>query len=296
MSILVTGGNGYLGGRIVEYLTQKGFSVKVGDRSIFLTDNSLDFSCKGVVAIIHLAAMNAYSSSENPKSALLVNGLNTLRLLRSAERMGVSKFIYFSTAHVYKSPLSGTLNEEVAPRPTHHYSITHRLSEDYVLEADSRGKILGIVFRLTNAVGPPIRKSTNCWMLVANNLCRQVVTDREIILHSNALIERDCIPISSVNSAVHFALTCDKLNSDIFNLSSGYSYTLGGLAELISNRAKKILKLNPKVIFNKNNTLKDKDYSPLRVSNKKLKSHGFLVKADISNEIEQLLIKCNLWF
>ena len=256
MSILVTGGNGYLGGRIVEYLTQKGFHVKVGDRNIFLTDNSLDFSCKGVVVIIHLAAMNAYNSSKNPESALLVNGLNTLRLLCSAERMGVSKFIYFSTAHVYGSPLSGALNEGVTPRPVHHYSITHRLSEDYVLEADSRGNISGVVFRLTNAVGPPIKKSTNCWMLVANNLCRQVATDRKIILNSNVLIERDYVPISSVNSAVYFALIYDKLNSGIFNLSSGCSYTLGELAELISNRAKKILKINPKVIFNKNNTLK----------------------------------------
>ena len=101
MELLVTGGSGYLGGRIVEYLTQKGYSVRVGGRDIFTDRKSLESSCYGIKTIIHLAAMNAQDCAKDPETALIVNGLNSLRLLSAAEYMGVTKFLYFSTAHIY---------------------------------------------------------------------------------------------------------------------------------------------------------------------------------------------------
>jgi UDP-glucose 4-epimerase len=301
MQILVTGGNGYLGGRIVEHLTQMGLSIRVGGRDIFSDSDSLESACSDITAVVHLAAMNAQDCDKDPEAALMVNVLNSLRLLNSAERMGASKFIYFSTAHVYGSPLFGELREDSLPRALHPYSITHRTVEDYVLEANNRGKLSGIVFRLTNAVGAPVREDANCWMLVVNDLCQQVVVDQKMVLHSDESIERDYIPISSVTAAVSFFIDNLELGGDIYNLSSGYAYSLRALTDIIADRSVEVLGFRPTVKFNLN--LNDnisqnrwKDKKKLKIANDRLKSTGFVIESDLVAEIDQLLINCQNWF
>ena len=134
--ILVTGGGGYLGGRIVDYLKGNGFDVKIANRCIFESHISLMEACNGVEVVIHLAAMNSQDSFNSPEKALMVNGLNTLNLLDAAEKSKVLKFIYFSTIHVYGPKLNGYIDETALPYPVGSYSITHRLAEDYVLDAN----------------------------------------------------------------------------------------------------------------------------------------------------------------
>ena len=306
MQILVTGGSGYLGGRVVAYLSQKGLSVRVGGREIF-TENeegdeasvALERACEDVSTIIHLAAMNAQACAKDPEAALLANGLNSLRLIKAAEQSGVSKFIYFSTAHVYGSPLEGKLSEESLPRPLHPYSITHRLAEDYLLEANQRGKLSGVVFRLTNAVGSPVNREANCWMLVVNDLCRQVVVEKKMVLRSDEAVERDYIPISSVTDAVFSALEGGELDgelSGIYNLSSGETLSLKALTDLIAERTEELLGFTPETHFSREEIDSSNDTVALKISNIKLKESGFIVENDLSDEIDRLLLNSYQWF
>jgi UDP-glucose 4-epimerase len=294
MELLITGGSGYLGGRIIEYLTQKGYSVRVSGRDIFSDRKSLELACNGIKTIIHLAAMNAQDCAKDPEKALLVNGLNSLKLINAAENMGVSKFLYFSTAHVYNSPLVGKLSEENLPCPTHPYSITHRLAEDYVMEASARGKLSGIIFRLTNAVGSPVKQNTNCWMLVVNDLCKQVVVNKKMKLRSAETVRRDFLPISTVINATNYALQDNMLAQGIYNLSSGRTMTLRELTSLIADRSENILGFRPDVEFESDVITESSE--KLEISNGKLISSGFKEKTNILDEIDQLLLNCNSWF
>ena len=106
------------------------------------------------------------------------NGVATKRLVEAASRAGVKKFIYLSTAHVYASPLVGTITEQTLPNNSHPYASSHLAGESAVLNADERGVIQGVVMRLSNAYGAPMHKGVNCWMLVVNDLCRQAVQTR----------------------------------------------------------------------------------------------------------------------
>ena len=297
MRVLVTGGTGYLGGRIVEYLTKKGIYVSVCSRDVFVSDESLDAACHNITAIIHLAAMNAQECAKAPE-ALMVNGLNSLRLLNAAKRMGVSKFIYFSTAHVYGSPLVAELDEKSLPRPMHHYSITHRVAEDYVLEASARGEIFGVVFRLTNAVGSPVSQDANCWMLVVNDLCRQAVVDKKMVLLSDQSVLRDYLPISSVTAAIFFMLGQSIKNNssgEIYNLSSGATLTLRDITDLIVDRTIEVLGFRPEVDFSSKRERENGGVEQFVVLNSKLKVAGFNIETDIENEIDQLLLNCRNW-
>jgi len=299
--VLITGGAGYLGGRIADYLVSLGIKVRVGSRSDELENMPMDFSddlslqraCKGIKTIIHLAAMNAGDCEKNPEKALLVNGLGTLKLLQAAEQEGVSKFIYFSTAHVYNSPLQGMLDEKTLPRPLHSYSITHRVAEDYVLEADRKGKLSGVVFRVTNAVGSPISYEANCWMLVVNDLCRQVVVDKCMRLRSDDSIQRDFIPISVICSVVHSFLN-SSVSGEVINLSSGQSMSLRMLTDLIIERTKLTLGYFPEVFFGKER--KNIPVDVLEISNDKLLRTVGGYNMDLSGEIDQLLLNCSKWF
>jgi len=309
--VLISGGLGYLGGRIAKYLLDSGFQVRIGSSQshpdvpsdllsceIVMCDlsdkRSLENACKNVSSIIHLASLNAQECDHDPEAALLINGLGTLNLLNAAKKMGVTKFVYFSTAHVYGSPLQGIIDENSTPRPIHDYAITHRLAEDYVLQANSNKDITGSILRLTNSVGSPLNSKANCWMLVVNDLCKQTVLNQSMELHSDELVQRDFIPISTVCSTVVDVLTSDVLDGEIANISSSVVLTLRELTNLIADRSEVVLGFRPNINFKR--LPKGKPLESLFISNSKLKSSGCIIDTDLSYEIDQLLLNCNQWF
>ena len=309
--ILITGGFGYLGGRIAEYLVKSGYDIRIGTHRVdpiipevlskcevvlidLLDKISLETACKNISIIIHAAALNASECQQEPENALLINGLGTLKLLRAAEKEKVKKFLYLSTAHVYGAPLQGNIDETSLPDPSHPYSITHQTAENFVLESHRRGTLSGIVCRLTNAVGCPVNSDANCWMLVVNDVCKQTVEFNRIVLHSNKLVERDYVPISSVCSSIGFLLNSNILFVGIVNISSGITQTLLDLTILISERAEKILDLNPTVEFSIDSNIEQPQH--LLISNRKLVNAGVTISTDISREIDELLLNCSQWF
>jgi len=301
--ILITGGSGYLGGRIVSNLKSLGHQVRIGKSvesdsngfPIDLTnDYSIDEACDGISSIIHLAGMNTQSCDNDPERALLINGLGTLKLLKAAKRNRVTKFLYFSTAHIYGSPLIGEINENKLPKPLHPYSISHKVAEDYVMGEGQKEGLSATVFRLTNAVGSPVNPKANCWMLVANDFCRQVITNRSIKVYANKFLQRDFIPISSICSVVSSSLDSNVLDGEIVNLSSGVTITLKSLAKLIADRSEVVLGFKPCIKFLDNQI--ERDFSQLKISNSKLTNLGFKVGKNLSYELDQLLLNCKKWF
>lgn len=261
-TVLITGGLGYLGGRIAQSLILGGqHNVVVGVRSdqsnlpkelfkceaalldLFEKDN-LQSLLVGIDIVIHLAAVNAGECDKNPEIALLTNVLGTLNLVQAAEKSKVKKIIYFSTAHVYCSPLKGNISEKTVTTPNSHYAITHRAAEDYIIKAGKEGKINTTVIRLSNAIGKPVNKSVNCWMLVANDMAKQVVEKNKIHLKSSGSQLRDFIPISNVISAVKLLLKNDIASGEVFNLGLGESISILQLANILADRAKVILNLD----------------------------------------------------
>ena len=310
--ILITGGLGYLGVRITEHLLNQGYVVRLATSrenpiipkridsceciKIDLNKKeSLEKACDGVTEVIHLAALDASFSLADPEAALLLNGLGTLNLLKTAEKTSVKKFIYMSTVHVYGSPLKGFIDETSLPRPLHPYSITHRLAEDYVLEAHSRKNLNGVIFRLSNAVGSPNNSEGRSWNLVVNDLCKQVIVDKSMQLHSSELLLRDFLPISTVVKAVSSSLVNSKCNGEIFNLSSGKSLTLRELTTIISKRSEILFGFEPKIFFN-NSVSKNRTTKELLISNTKITNIGIEVVSDISEEVDQILLNCKSWF
>jgi UDP-glucose 4-epimerase len=254
--VLVTGGSGYIGGRLVRaLLSDVAFSVVTAGRLArssqsgvqlravdWTNQASLDAACRAQDMIVHLAAMNEQDCESDPALALQSNGRSTLMILRAAQSAGVRRFVYLSTSKVFGANPTGTIDESRVPRPENHYAITHRLAEDYVLATHAKGQLQGIVLRLSNSLGAPADPSVNAWMLIANDFCWQAATKKRIALKSSGLAWRNFIAMADTVAAIQHALTMspDLLANGLFHLGGPETLRIWDLALRIAGRADKM--------------------------------------------------------
>lgn len=265
MNILITGGFGYIGGRLAQFLFEQGHVVYLGTRHqhdspdwlpqgnvvrlCWDVQDDLEQACKEMDVIIHTAGMNAHDCVHDPAGALAFNGVCTIRLLQAATKHSVQRFIYLSTAHVYCSPLVGSINEETQLTNLHPYATSHRAGEEAVLRAHQLGELEGIVIRLSNAFGAPTHMNTNCWSLLFNDLCRQAVTMRAMVLHSAGMQRRDFIPLLDACRAIAYLLHLPKkhINLGLFNVGGDWAPTVWEVANLIQQQCELVLGFKPKL-------------------------------------------------
>jgi len=308
--ILITGGLGYLGGRLASHLLHKGYKVFVGTRkelkSIkkplsltipvqmdWMNNISLESATKGMDTVIHAAGMSAQACFDNPIKALKVNGLNTARIVEAAISNKVQRFIYLSTAHVYKNPMEGNIDEATPTTNLHPYATSKLAGEKVVLYAGQMKQIRGIVLRISNGSGHPVFPDSECWHLILNDLCRQAVEGKKIILRSESSIERNFIPMSNVCLGIgHFLqLSENYLDGSPFNLCSKKSHSLKQIAHLIASRCKNVLGFTPEL-----NSINlhggGNSNRRLHICTKKAEKTGLTLKQNLEHEIDNTLLFC----
>jgi UDP-glucose 4-epimerase len=305
MRIAVSGGLGYVGGRLSKYLAEQGHEVfalsrqagalssikfpanlKVLHPEVMLSDVT---KLKGIDVFIHLAAMNENDCVKFPYQAIDVNIAQTLRWLDLAYSAGVNRFIYFSTAHVYGKPLVGFYDELAPVFPVHPYAITHQCAEDYVLAYHLEKRMDNLVIRLTNSFGPPAFPTVDRWTLLVNDLSRSVVKTGKMILSSDGLQMRDFICLEDVCMGLNHLMqqSASMATNPVYNLGSGRSMSVWDMALRIKNTAEDFLKCPVDLIR------KEPSHNPeinlLEISNRKLCDTGFTLANNIDQEIRSTL-------
>lgn len=310
MRILIMGGVGFVGGRLADHLSKVGHQIVLGSRrsigppawlsqaevaQISWEDTAvLELSCKNVDVVIQAAGINAQDCAADPVTALAFNGLATARLVAAANRVGVQKFVYLSTAHVYASPLLGDINEATCPRNFHPYATSHLAGEFAVLSACERGHTQGVVLRLSNAFGAPMHEHVNCWMLLVNDLCKQAIQTRKLVLTSNGQQQRDFIGITEICRVVErlVLVNGDVTQTGIFNIGTGVAQSVLDMAKIIQQRCKHVLGFVPELQFEQDE--KNISLPPLIYRSDRLQAIGLKLD-DVNNldEIDKLLRYCN---
>ncbi len=304
--ILITGGFGFVGGRLTRRLAEE-HEVWVSSRekvpdiilrlhgNVRRIDHALLFYPETFPAfidtVIHLAALNELGCVKFPSEAIRVNVDETRMILENSINQKVERFIYFSTAHIYGSPLRGNITEETLPVPTHPYAITHRAAEDYVVAATKQKKIQGTVFRLSNSFGAPVSVRVNRWTLLANDLCRQAVEKGKLTLHSNGCQFRDFICLSDVEEVVaNMLIHSNKSDHIIYNLGSGISMRVMDMADAIVQSAVTILQRN--IALELPSGCAPSEEPELFYSIDRLLLEGYRMENDVTMELEKLLEFC----
>lgn len=267
MRVLITGGNGYIGGRLAKNLLDNNYHVLLASRDIskinitsknldlieldWLSTKSINNSCKNIDVVIHTAGMNSKDSENNEKDAIEFRKKSTSMLIKASQASNVNKFIYISTAHVYSNNLSGEISEKTIPKNFHPYALSHLAAENEVLEANNNNNFFGTIIRLSNCFGAPINKDINCWMLLVNNLCKQLIETRTLQLYSDGSEYRDFISLKEFNRIMRFLISTkyDSKTFQIINVGSGLSMTVMEMTELIKTRCKHILGFSPDIVI-----------------------------------------------
>ena len=311
LKILITGGLGYLGGRIADYLKKNHPDLRIvlgTSRNIsnipdwaksfqIVPLNVLDLGSIEIVisndfhAIIHLAALNENDSLSDIKSAWETNALGTQTLLSVASKKQVSKFIYFSTFHVYGSS-AGIITEKSPTTPHHPYASTHRAAEDIVRFFKHYKGMDTLTLRLSNGFGYPMDYGVNRWTLVFNDLCQQAVSLGKMAIKSSGKQQRDFISLYDVASAVDYFLYTipDKWEDGLFNLGGDCSLSIAEVAKKIATvYEKKYGKPVPIQIAVKNNM---QVHDTVQFNIEKLKRTGFNLTGNMEKEIDKTLSLC----
>jgi len=306
--ILVTGASGLVGGRLLQSLlgkrdwqvlgltrssAQASLQKNITIAAIDWTDmDALQEACNGMDAIVHLAAMNEPDCETNPQQALNDNSFMTLRLVQAAVNADVKRFIYVSTAKVYGANLQGVVTEKTPTRPLRQYALTHRFAEDYVLAAHAKGDISGLVLRLSNSIGVPASVDVNCWMLIANDFCRQAVADKKIVLSGTGEQWRNFIPLADVVDGLAFGISMpdQAVGDGLFNLGGAKEQRILDIAHLVAARCEILFGFLPPIT--RVEPPQTNASSDLKYDCQKIKNAGFSAHGDLNFEIDGLLRMC----
>lgn len=304
--VLVTGGFGAIGGRLIGHLASAGIAVRVGARRAAPawaagTDTvRMDFdepddwsgALDGVDAVVHLAALNDRDAKADPDRARRVGVEGTAALLEQSVRRGVGRFVFMSTAHVYGTPYTGRIDESTPTAPASAYAATHLEAERLVEAAHRDGAIVGVRLRCSNGFGRPASPDAAIWQVVFNDLCRQAATTNALVLASPGLQHRNFIPFGEVTGAVAHVLGAPAgvLGDGLFNLGSPRSMRILDVAHLVRDRARAVLGSEPALQVPP--ATGPVDDRPVDFVIDKLAATGAPLRGDLESEVDDLLRWC----
>lgn len=304
--ILITGGSGYIGSVLVNYLLKKGLSVLLIDILPFPGHIPQQYKkkieyiksdvrkiepilLKNIFAIIHLAAFsNETSSDKNPNETKKVNTLATIALAKKAKKMSVKRFIFASSSSIYDKGMSkedGPKSENTQVSPTGAYSISKYEAEKELLKLFDK-KFSVVILRKATAYGfSPIMR----FDLVVNAMVRSALINGFIRVYCKGLQWRPLISVDDVAQAYYRMLTAPKQNvaGQIFNI--GFcNFRVRDIASLVQETMTKYFSLHPKIIFEQD----DREDRSYRINVDKAKSIlGFTPKMTIEEAIIDLVKK-----
>src|SRR5256885_5971350 len=195
MTVLVTGGAGYIGSHMVHALREAGESVAVIDNlstgfsaylpeavALFIGDAADENLVEGVIAahavesIMHFAgSVVVPDSMRDPLAYYRNNTMTTRSLLNAAVKCGVGRFIYSSAAAVYGNPDQLPVPEHAPTRPLSPYGSSKLMTEIMLHDTASAHGMKYVVLRHFNVAGADPKGRLGLSTLGATHLLKVAV-------------------------------------------------------------------------------------------------------------------------
>jgi UDP-glucose 4-epimerase len=253
MNVLLIGGNGFIGSHIVDKLIAEGHKVRVFDFQcekyrtpipdvdyrLFSLDNSneLASAMEGIDGVFHLASL-AFPGSSNFDLIKEVesNLFSTINILNLAVKLGVKKFVYFSSGGaVYGSTNGNSLSEKAVLNPISSYGIIKATSEMYISLYQTNYDIDALIIRPSNPFGPRqnYTKGQGVIPIFLNNIKNNI----PLSIFGDGEGRKDYIYITDlVNSVYDLFIGNSK---GVFNIGSGKENSINSIIKEIKSIIKK---------------------------------------------------------
>lgn len=257
LSFLVTGGAGFIGSNIVDYLMQHGAGkVRVLDnlsegRKVnieahigkpnfeFIEGDITDFdtcakACEGIDLVTHQAALGSVPRSiNNPVATNNVNITGFVNVITAAKDAGVKRFVYASSSSVYGDSKEMPKKEERIGKALSPYAVTKRANELYAsVFADTYNmEIIGL--RYFNIFGPK-QNPKGAYAAVIPLFVDALLDNESPYINGDGEQSRDFTFVANAVQANIKALLTDNTEA----LGQVYNVALGGrvtINELFNN-------------------------------------------------------------
>lgn len=239
MRVLVTGSRGFIARFLIPALAARGHEVlgidaragaAAGAEARFVQANILDDAVveramQGVDLVVHLAAEHKdFGVSESLYHQVNVDG--TDRLLESAGRCGVRKFVFFSSVAVYGDSPTPT-HEQQAPAPELPYGRTKLLAERRIeqwVAADPGREV--VILRPTVVFGP--WNYANMYRLIDS------IARRRYVGVGDGSNIKSVAYVENVSEATSFLIERMRAGIQLFNYADAPHLTTGELVRCIA--------------------------------------------------------------
>ena len=245
MKILVTGGAGFIGSHITEYLVQRGDNVtvldnlsngkiqnisKVSDDINFVNGDVRDYNLieqlvKNVDGVFHEAALVSVPESfkmQNEYFDVNVNG--TENILKLAKEYGF-KIVYASSSSVYGNPKSVPIKEDDDRNPLNPYAKT-KLEDELLAEKYSEMGVHVIGLRYFNIFG---RRQSKEYAGVIKLFLEKIQQNKAPIINGDGSQTRDFVYVEDVVKANILAMD-SNIKYKFLNVGTGFSISILDLA------------------------------------------------------------------
>jgi nucleoside-diphosphate-sugar epimerase len=255
MHILVTGGAGFIGSHVVDWLVSQGHTVRVFDNlSTGREDNlrahrtvidmrvsdirdraAVQASVMGVDRIIHLAALVSVAEAmAQPELAHEINVTGTLHLLEAARAAGVQRVVLASSCAIYGDPKWIPTGEDTPANPISPYAVTKHIGEQYARLYNDLYGLECVVLRLFNVYGPR-QDLTSPYAAVVPRFLAAVQASQRPTIFGDGQQSRDFIYVSDIVRALWIAATVHGIAGRSFNVGSGKACSILELVDRITS-------------------------------------------------------------
>lgn len=228
-SVLVTGGAGFIGTHLCNYLHNKGYHVISLDIQhpddnpweVVVADVRDYLQLDAIDTIVHLAAqVSVAQSMEDPDYTLSVNVDGTSSVLAAAESSGVKRVLFASSAAVYGDADEMPITEKSPLTPQSPYAVSKIVGEELCRQSP----IETCALRFFNVYGPG-QSASGGYSAVIPAFKKAIAAGMPPTVFGDGTQIRDFIHVSDLVRIIEMALS-SKVIPDEVNLASGDSTSL----------------------------------------------------------------------
>lgn len=260
VSVLVTGGAGFIGSNIVEYLLQHGVGkVRVLDnlsngfrRNLELFENHSSFefmegditnpedcarACAGMDVLTHQAALGSVPRSiKNPIATSDANTTGFLNVLIAARDAGVKRVVYASSSSVYGDNTDSPKREEKTGNPLSPYAVSKITNELYasVFAMHYQMELIGL--RYFNVYGPN-QDPNGPYAAAIPLFMNALLFNKQSVIYGDGEQTRDFTFVENAvqaNIRALFTHNPEAVNK-VYNVAVGESISVNKLYETLAN-------------------------------------------------------------
>lgn len=249
--ILITGANGFIGRHLCAKLLQLNFPIKAITRNTsILQKNNLnnplftlnkitninevsDWSpyLSGVNVIVHLAARVHILNQNEKNSKQLFQKTNveaTKKLLISAAKKGIKKFIFLSTIQVHgnESSINEKITENSPIKPINFYAQSKIEAEKSIIDVCNKYEINYCIIRPPLVYGPNVKAN---FLKLLNLVNKQIPSPLK-----NIKSLRSMVSVYNLTDFIISCINCEQANNEIFLVSDDNDISVSELLEKIA--------------------------------------------------------------